>query len=127
MQHKDFLAIGAKIYQCRKEKGWTQMDLAAAMNTDQQVISRHENDRDGKMSLRKVAHFADALGVSPYELVGMETPEGVVIANAKNIVHKLVEPQTISELMQVVVTFGSQNPDKMLRFVALVSMIYEKD
>jgi transcriptional regulator with XRE-family HTH domain len=126
MNNKEFLEIGSKIYQIRREKGWTQADLAAAMNTDQQLISRYEQDREGKMSLRKIAEFANVLEVSPFELIGMETPASVAINAAKTVREILVEPNTLPELMQVVSKFASASPDKMQRFVALVSMMFEE-
>jgi len=125
MTNKDFLEIGSKIYQIRREKGWSQNDLAAVMGTDQQMISRYEQDRDGKMSLRKLAEFADAMEVSPFELIGMETPASVAINAAKVVRETLVEPQSLPDLMQVVSKFASANPEKMTRFVALVTMMFE--
>ena len=125
MTSKEFLEIGSKIYQVRREKGWTQADLAAAMGSDQQLISRYEQDRDGKMSLRKLAEFANVLEVSPFELLGMETPASVAINAAKINPVKLVEPETLPDLMQIVSKFGSANPEKMNRFVALVTMMFE--
>ena len=106
MTNKEFLEIGSKIYQIRREKGWTQGDLAAAMNTDQQLISRYEQDREGKMSLRKVAEFANAMEVSPFELIGMETPASVAINSAKINPVKLVDPETLPDLMQIVTKFA---------------------
>lgn len=125
MTSKEFLEIGSKIYQVRREKGWTQADLAAAMGSDQQLISRYEQDRDGKMSLRKIAEFANVLEVSPFELIGMETPASLAITAAKMNPVKLVEPETLPDLMQIVSKFSSANPEKMTRFVALVTMMFE--
>ena len=107
MIDKDFIAIGSRIYRLRHERGWSQADLAAEMNTDQQVVSRYEQDREGRMSLSKVALFAQAFGVTPYELIGMEVPESVIAkTNAINEVKagmvKVVEPETLTQLVALV-------------------------
>ncbi len=41
----DWRIIGQEIRRRRKQKKWTQEDLAGYMNTDYRVISRHENGK----------------------------------------------------------------------------------
>ena len=55
----------------RKKLNLSQQDLADRMNTSKQVISRYERgERDPKTET--LFKLADALGVSPWELIGWD-------------------------------------------------------
>jgi transcriptional regulator with XRE-family HTH domain len=60
--------IGQRIVELRKEKGWSQSDLARACNKDRQAIEKLEN---GKVNptLYSLLEVANALKVSLKELV----------------------------------------------------------
>jgi len=54
------LRLAVKIAQLRKQRGMTQMQLAAKMNTSTPVVSRLENQ--GKCTISTLRKVADALG-----------------------------------------------------------------
>lgn len=60
--------LGQKIVELRKQKGWSQSDLARAAEKDRQAIEKLEN---GKVNptLFSLAEIAQALGVSLKKLV----------------------------------------------------------
>ncbi len=43
LNKKEYAEIGINIRKLRKNKGWTQEELAGYVNSDYRVISRHEN------------------------------------------------------------------------------------
>lgn len=66
--------FGARLARFRKERGFTQVELAAMVGMIQAVISDYERDK-----LRPyadvVARFAVALGLSSDELLGLKAPK----------------------------------------------------
>jgi len=69
--------IGKKIKQLRIEKGMTQEELARRVGyKTKSSINKIESSRD--FPIKKIIPFADALGVSPSELMGWdEEPEHI--------------------------------------------------
>ncbi len=62
--------IGQRIIELRKEKGWSQADLARACNKDRQAIEKIEN---GKVNttIFSLYEISQALEVSLAELVNV--------------------------------------------------------
>lgn len=60
--------IGQRIIDLRRQKGWSQSDLARALQKDRQAIEKLEN---GKVNptLFSLQHVAETLGISLSELV----------------------------------------------------------
>lgn len=63
------MTIGENIRKLRKEKGWTQAELAFEADTNSLSISYYENGR-ALPSILNLISIADALGVTLDELVG---------------------------------------------------------
>lgn len=61
--------FGSRMLWARRQKGWTQAQLAAASGFDIRVISRYEND-GATPSIEAAARIARALGVSLDVLAG---------------------------------------------------------
>lgn len=59
--------IGRRVAELRRSRGWTQEDLADRMEVTARHIQAVEAGREN-MSVRALAFFADALGVSVPEL-----------------------------------------------------------
>jgi len=70
--------VGERIRKLRRERNWTQKDLGERVGIDQKNISQYESDRI-KPSNRTLQRFAQALGVTPSELLA-ETPNEPVLA-----------------------------------------------
>lgn len=65
--YKTFVQIGLNIMYYRKERGWTQMDLAEAVNLSRNHMQRIEA-ATAAPSLSKLLDIADALGVPVQKL-----------------------------------------------------------
>lgn len=65
--------IGTLIFTKRKEKGYSQKELADKVGVSEATISRWESGEIKNMKRKNVGMLADALGVSP--LVFMEWPK----------------------------------------------------
>lgn len=59
----DLRSLGLRIKALREAKGWTQLDLAAALNKEQQTIQRIEAGKTNPTFLT-LKGLASALGVS---------------------------------------------------------------
>ena len=68
--------IGLRIYNKRKEMGWSQDELAARMGLkSKSTICKIERGEDNLTS-DSIKKYADALGVSPAYLMGLEDSQG---------------------------------------------------
>ena len=61
MTTEDLSTIGSMIRDTRKQRGWSQSQLATALDTSQSAINRIEQGRQN-MSLEMIGKIADALG-----------------------------------------------------------------
>lgn len=67
----DSTHFGDTLKRIRNQRGWSQDELAAKLNTSKQVISRYERgERTPKISV--AARYAVVLGVSLSELAGIQ-------------------------------------------------------
>lgn len=68
--------IGLRIYNKRKELGWSQDDLASKMGLkSKSTICKIERGEDN-LTADSVRKYADALGVTPDYLIGLEDNSG---------------------------------------------------
>ena len=65
---EDILIDGAKIRRLRKNKGWSQFDLARVSWVDQGTISQLETNRKNNLRADTLVRLARALGVALDEL-----------------------------------------------------------
>ena len=66
--------FGAFVAQCRREKNWTQAELAAKLQVTDKAVSRWERGR-GFPDIQLLLPLANALGVSVLELMRSEKME----------------------------------------------------
>lgn len=66
----DYTTIGKNIRKARRAKGWTQAQLAAAVDCTTPHMTNVEN-ANTKLSLAMLVSVAQALGVSTDELIGV--------------------------------------------------------
>ena len=71
LSHVDFggETLGERIARIRKERGYTQVELAARVGIIQSLVSAAEGD-ERKLSAEMAVRFAQALGVTMDELLG---------------------------------------------------------
>jgi transcriptional regulator with XRE-family HTH domain len=65
------MKVGTTIMNLRKEKGWSQTDLAKASSISREIIGKYERD-EAVPSIEFAKRIADALGVSLDYLAGKE-------------------------------------------------------
>ncbi len=70
----DYAVVGRRMQRLRKENGYTQEQIAAALNVTVAFISNIENNR-AKMNLRVVTYYARLLNVSIDYLLQSEDDE----------------------------------------------------
>lgn len=66
-----YRALGKRTAEARRERGWTQEQLAEEMGVAAVTVSRWETGQRG-MSVVTLANLADALGVSLGDLLDVE-------------------------------------------------------
>lgn len=99
------LNIGSKISTLRKEKGWSQGDLAKKINASREIIGKYERN-ENLPSIEMVAKMAKAFGVTTDFLIG----EGENAAYDKEIVDRIndiqkMDAETKSILFNVIDTY----------------------
>ncbi len=67
--------IGERFARLRKEKGYTQVELAKKIGITQVLISSYERNRL-RPNYEMIISFAQALGVTADELLGLKVPAG---------------------------------------------------
>jgi transcriptional regulator with XRE-family HTH domain len=67
------LTFGERVATLRREKGWTQRELAFKIGIDQTYTSRIEADKFDP-GLKLMASIAKAFGITPSELIRGVTP-----------------------------------------------------
>lgn len=70
----DYAVVGQRMQRLRKENGYTQEQIAAALNVTVAFISNIENNR-AKMNLRVITYYAKLLNVSIDYLLQAENDE----------------------------------------------------
>jgi len=97
------LNIGSKISALRKEKGWSQGELAQKIDASREIIGKYERN-ENLPSIEMVAKMAKAFGVTVDFLIGegenasydKETVERIsdiqkMDANTKNILFNVID------------------------------------
>ncbi len=99
------LNIGSKIIELRKQKGWSQTDLANAIEASRDMVGKYERN-DNLPSVEVAFKLADVFDVSVDYLLG----KGKHAAYNKETVRRLedienLDQQTRSTLFNVIDTF----------------------
>ncbi len=87
------ISLGERLRCRRREKGWTQDQLAAHAGTNQAVIQKIENGRS--LRPRKINEIASALEVTPSWLMFGEEPNNNLNTEARTVAEawsRLPEP-----------------------------------
>jgi len=66
-------SFGLRLARLRKERGYTQVELAAKIGIIQDIVSNYERDRL-RMHAEMIARFAQALDVTTDVLIGLHEP-----------------------------------------------------
>lgn len=74
---------GQRLARLRKERGLTQVELAAKVGIIQGLVTNYERDRL-RMHAEMVARFAVALGVSADELLGLKSSRSAAVVHTSS-------------------------------------------
>jgi len=91
--------IGQRILRLRKEKGYTQIDLANAIGISQILVSNYERGRL-RINHEMVIRFAMALGVSADELLGTRKVKNDGRAPSKKVMRRIQEIESLPSAQQ---------------------------
>lgn len=86
----NYVAIGQRIKEKRKEAGLNQKELAAKIGLSEASISKYENGKVEDATHTMLAKFAAALGVSVAWLLGVENNSQTLPAPLSQEEHDLV-------------------------------------
>ncbi len=106
---EDVFVDGAAIRRLRKNKGWSQMDLARIAWIDQGTISALERNAKGGLNLVTLVRLARTLGVSTDDL--LVPPDGTPVESSEpqlDVMMRLVRDLTDEE---------RQSAEMFIRFV----------
>jgi transcriptional regulator with XRE-family HTH domain len=114
-QGDEMITIGQKIAELRKQRGWTQEELATRLNVSAQAVSKWETDQ----SLPDVSLLVGLAGLLGVSVDGLLKPEQELVRP---------EPEGAATAVRIVVTETSGEtvtvkvPLKLVRFAASVGM-----
>lgn len=92
-------SVGQRLARLRKEKGYTQVELAEKIGLTQNLVSAYERDRL-RLNAEMVVRFAQALLVSADELLGLRAPPTTEKPPARKVLRRLQQIETLPPTQQ---------------------------
>jgi transcriptional regulator with XRE-family HTH domain len=91
--------FGSRLARLRKERGFTQIELASRIGLTQTLVSDYER---GKLRLNAemVVRFARALGVSSDALLGLKTDPAPGLPRSRRLLRRLQRVEALPEAAQ---------------------------
>jgi transcriptional regulator with XRE-family HTH domain len=117
-QTKETPEFGRRLSALRRNKGWSQTELAAALNTTQKMVDYYER-RAQNPTLDVIQKVADALEVSPAELIG----NGAAPARASR---KAGPTGKVQKAFEDVSKLPRRQQEHIVRVVSALVMQYEQ-
>jgi len=96
-----------RIAEIRKRKGWSQDDLAIAVNLSKSTIQKYEQNKGGLQALEKIEPIAKALGVHPLALLSEDAER---LLNAKELGY---DETTLTEAIRLAIETAEGHRLKM--------------
>lgn len=78
--------MGLRIKQLRKEKGWTQADLAQRVGLQDSAIAKYECGRSENMKRSIIAKMSDIFNVSPLYLMALDDNRALVTDSSPEMI-----------------------------------------
>jgi transcriptional regulator with XRE-family HTH domain len=88
--------LGHTIKNLRKQRGWTQIDLAEKLGCTQGIITAYENGLK-KPSVDKIASLAKVLGVTTDELIGQTEIKTASVSKNPKLWRKFEQVQKLPQ------------------------------
>ena len=110
-------SIGKTIAELRKEKGWTQIELAEKLQVSDKAVSKWEKD-NGAPSIEFFPILAELFGVSiDYLMTGKEAEKEVVTMSKIELCAKKDDVKLFNSLSEDVITSKDENGKTLLDYV----------
>lgn len=90
------MGFNNRLYQLRKQNGFSQEELANRLNVSRQTVSKWEIG-DSTPDMEKLVTISDLFGVSLDSLVMGKEPEKKPAAETKSGFEKVLTPRTVSK------------------------------
>ena len=114
----DVKETGERIRRLRKEKGWTQTDLGNRIGVQNSAIAKYENGRVPNLKRSTIKALADALGVNPSYLLGMDESADYITAytNVVEITHAKPTENDVTVLVELFNRIDDRSKDRLLAY-----------
>ena len=112
MYQIDYTNVGKRMKTLRKQAGYTQEQIADALDVTVAFISNIENDRV-KMNLRVLSYYAKLLNVSIDYLLRPESDENGEKDNVLNVLNK--------EILRLLEKFSTDDKEKFVKVLRILS------
>lgn len=118
----DVKETGERIRRLRKEKGWTQTDLGNRIGVQNSAIAKYENGRVPNLKRSTIKALADALGVNPSYLLGLDESADYITAytNVVEVMHTMpadnVDDADFNNLVMIYDKLNHRLRDKLLAY-----------
>lgn len=93
-------SLGARITRIRKERGFTQLELATKIGIIQSIVSAVERD-ERKLSDEMAVRFAQAIGVSMDDMFGAGQATNKGKKPSRKILRRLEQIETLPTTQQI--------------------------
>lgn len=117
------MSVGEKIKRLREQKGFTQDDLASAINTTKQTIYKYETGIITNIPLDKIEKMADLLNVSAAYLAGWDEETQYQLKNndvLAKIIIKMRKDKKFFEAVKGLYELTEDKLDKATQILALL-------
>jgi transcriptional regulator with XRE-family HTH domain len=94
-------SVGRRIARLRKERGYTQLELAERIGINQVLVSDYERDRL-RLTAEMAVRFALALEVSTDELLGVRAPARTGKKPSRKLLRRMERIETLPPSQQLV-------------------------
>ena len=116
---KEDASFGPRLTALRKARGFTQVELAKAIDATQRSVSYYEND-DGIPPASVVMALAKALKISTDELLGIKPPRVERVADTRRLWKRFQMMATLPEkdqraVVRLINSLVAANPKQRLR------------
>ena len=118
------LSIGEQLSEIRKDKGYTQEDLAEVLHVTKSTLSNYENDRRTP-DIAFIKSFSKVMDVSVDYIIGItEIPQGISILKKR-----IGKNTTVEQIINMLLTLDSKHGEDLvsqLNYISFHCKVYER-
>ena len=118
------MSIGEQLSEIRKDKGYTQEDLAEVLHVTKSTLSNYENDRRTP-DIAFIKSFSKVMDVSVDYIIGItEIPQGISILKKR-----IGKNTTVEQIINMLLTLDSKHGEDLvsqLNYISFHCKVYER-